>query len=110
MPLGIQPIHIVIIVLVAFLIFGGSQLPALGRSLGKTFSEFRKGTKEATDGFKEELNNPGNAPAAPAQPASPAPVPPVASSGNFCIQCGAANLPEARFCASCGTKLPVKSA
>jgi sec-independent protein translocase protein TatA len=55
MPFGIQPIHIVIIILVAFLIFGANRLPELGRSLGKTITEFRKGTREAAEGFKEEI-------------------------------------------------------
>ena len=117
---GIQPIHIVIIIVVAFLIFGANKLPELGRSLGKTLSEFRKGTKEAAEGFKEELQKPGQTPAAPSdsdyaqtvmpippgQPAQPAQ--PGKPTGNFCIKCGAANLPEARFCANCGTKLPEK--
>jgi sec-independent protein translocase protein TatA len=109
MPFGIQPIHIVIIIVVAFLIFGANKLPELGRSLGKTLSEFRKGTKEAAEGFKEEIQKPGQTPAEansafaqPAQPAKP--------TGNFCINCGAPNLPEARFCGNCGTKLPEKMA
>ena len=117
LPFGIQPIHIVIIIVVAFLIFGANKLPELGRSLGKTLSEFRKGTKEAAEGFKEELQKPGQAPAAPSDsdyeqtvmPVPPAPpAQPGKPTGNFCINCGAANLPEARFCANCGTKLPEK--
>jgi TatA/E family protein of Tat protein translocase len=131
MPFGIQPIHIVIIILVAFLIFGANKLPELGRSLGKTITEFRKGTREAAEGFKEEIQK--NAPASPAplvtaapptlaEPASPTspaasvqtavpPVPqPLQLAGNFCIQCGNPNPPEARFCASCGAKLPQKVA
>jgi len=117
MPFGIQPIHIVIIILVAFLIFGASKLPEIGRSLGKTISEFKKGTKEAAEGFKDEINKNGSAPTAPVVPAqasAPAPTPtnagPATPAGNFCIQCGAPNPPEARYCASCGTKLPVKVA
>ena len=128
MPFGIQPIHIVIIVLVAFLIFGANKLPEMGRSLGKTLSEFKKGTKEAAEGFKEEIKGPGAAPAAPIPPASPAepdqgvipnpspyaqaampnPGSPAKPSGNFCINCGNPNLPEAHFCANCGAKLPEK--
>lgn len=112
MPFGIQPIHILIIIVVAFLLFGAARLPEIGRSLGKTISEFRKGTKEAAEGFKEEVNKTSDIPAAPAAPAgassSPASAGDAKPAGNFCIQCGAPNLPEARFCASCGTKLPVK--
>jgi len=116
---GLQPIHIAFIILVAFLIFGGAaKLPELGRSLGKTLSEFRKGTKEAADSFKEEISKPAaDAPASPDQAAIPNPSPftqtampnpaaPVKPGGNFCTQCGAPNVPEARFCANCGSKLP----
>jgi TatA/E family protein of Tat protein translocase len=131
MPFGIQPIHIVIIVLVAFLIFGANKLPEMGRSLGKTITEFRKGTKEAAEGFKEEVQKPAVPPAASAvapAPATPLPSPdpyapaqtaqaqspfaqtarPAGAAGNFCINCGNPNLPEARFCANCGAKLPEK--
>jgi TatA/E family protein of Tat protein translocase len=113
LPFGIQPWHIIVIVLVAFLIFGANKLPEAGRSLGKTLSEFRKGTKEAAEGFKEELQKPGETPAAPGAPAQtifPYPVKPGHPAGNFCIQCGNPNLPEARFCANCGAKLPEKLA
>jgi len=121
MPFGIQPIHIVIIIVVAFLIFGGNKLPELGRSAGKAISEFKKGTKEMTDGFREEVGQPGTTAAAAASFQSPPlsipnPSPsiqttpsqsaPAASSGRFCIQCGAPNPVEARFCNSCGVKLP----
>jgi TatA/E family protein of Tat protein translocase len=111
MPLGIQPIHIVIIILVAFLIFGASKMPEIGRSLGRSISEFRKGTKEAAEGFKEEVAKPSDVPAAaaPAQVSPPAPTQFAGPTGNFCIQCDAPNPPEARFCASCGAKLLEKA-
>jgi len=105
LPFGIQPWHIIVIVLVAFLIFGANKLPEAGRSLGKTLSEFRKGTKEAAEGFKEELQKPGQAPASPAPTSFQEPVQTPRPAGNFCIQCGTPNPPEAHFCASCGAKL-----
>ena len=130
MPFGIQPIHIVIIILVAFLIFGANKLPELGRSLGKTITEFRKGTREAAEGFKEEIQKNPPAPAGPVvtalpirQPQLPRPpqppphrlpsrrlpgrcsLPEISAS-----QCGNPNPPEAHFCASCGAKLPEKVA
>lgn len=112
---GIQPIHILIIVIVAFLIFGANKLPEMGRSLGKTISEFKQGTKEAAEGFREEVNNNGSVSAAPTMPAQAVPPAPAhenstAPAGNFCIQCGSPNPPEARFCASCGAKLPERIA
>jgi sec-independent protein translocase protein TatA len=115
MPFGIQPIHIVIILIVAFLLFGTSKLPEMGRSLGKTISEFKQGTKEAAEGFREETHKNSAAPATPASAAQASPLPPAAASSSslsrsFCIQCGAPNPAEARFCASCGAKLPEKTA
>ncbi|MGD0878096.1 MAG: twin-arginine translocase TatA/TatE family subunit [Anaerolineales bacterium] len=119
MTFGIQPIHIVIIILVALLVFGPKRLPEIGRTVGKMLNEFRNGTREVTDSLRAEVNgsvNPvkTNPPAAsiptvPAsgqsftiQPPSIAPAP----AGKFCIHCGAANTPEALFCNQCGTKMP----
>jgi sec-independent protein translocase protein TatA len=109
MSFGIQPIHIVVILVVALLIFGPKRLPEMGRSIGKALNEFRNGTREVTDSLRAEVNGssePGatNRPAQSVPFRGPSNAP--ALSGNFCIHCGAANLPEARFCNQCGTKLP----
>ncbi|MGD0612937.1 MAG: twin-arginine translocase TatA/TatE family subunit [Anaerolineales bacterium] len=117
---GIQPIHIVIIVLVALLIFGPKRLPEIGRGIGRAINEFRQGTREMTAGFQEEVGKPSVpqtiappaaskpvvSPAIPSVPAQGAPGP---VGGNFCVQCGAPNVPEARFCSNCGSQLPKKS-
>ncbi|NLV53973.1 MAG: twin-arginine translocase TatA/TatE family subunit [Acidimicrobiales bacterium] len=44
-----QGMEWVLIVLVIVLLFGGSQLPKLARSLGEARKEFEKGNKEAED-------------------------------------------------------------
>jgi sec-independent protein translocase protein TatA len=118
MPFGIQPIHIVVIVVVALLIFGPRKLPEMGRSIGKAINEFRNGTRDITDTLSREINQPSDAPevntpsAGPVYPAPAASVPYTTPSiappspGNFCIQCGAPNPPGARFCNHCGTSLP----
>jgi sec-independent protein translocase protein TatA len=119
MSLGIQPIHIVIILVVALLVFGPKKLPEMGRSIGKALNEFRNGTREVTDSLRAEVNGSAEAGsmnnAATYKTASPTPAQSVAfqassiasaPAGNFCIHCGAANMPEARFCNQCGTKLP----
>ncbi len=122
MPFGLRPIHLVVIVLVALVVFGPKRLPQIGRWLGKTFSEFRKGARDMADGFKEETTaqNTGSVgTASPAgtepkseqaestsQPEQPSPYP-EASAGSFCTTCGAANTADARFCNKCGTRLPV---
>jgi TatA/E family protein of Tat protein translocase len=103
---GIQPIHILIILIVAILIFGASRLPEIGRGMGRAISEFRKGTKEMTENIVEEAKKSPES-AAPS-PNPPAPAPAVAR-GNFCNQCGAPNPPEARFCNNCGAQLPSKA-
>ena len=134
MPFGIQPWHIIVIVVVALIIFGPSKLPELGRSIGKSITEFRRGTREMTESFKSEISQPDEPvhPAAipmqttPAQtvyapPAAPVPVPaptayqaaagtadtsePKAAGGNFCTNCGAPNAPTARFCNNCGAQI-----
>jgi len=58
MPFGIQPIHILIIIIVALLIFGPKKLPDMGRNPRKAITEFRKGAKGLTDGFRDELVQP----------------------------------------------------
>jgi sec-independent protein translocase protein TatA len=119
MTFGIQPIHIVIIILVALLVFGPKRLPEIGRTIGKALNEFRNGTREVTDSLRAEVNGSGdsankNNPTAsiPTIPASAQSftfqTPSIASAtpGKFCIHCGAANPPEALFCNQCGTKMP----
>ena len=113
LPFGIQPIHIIIILIVALLIFGPSRLPDLGRSLGKALNEFRQGTREMTETFRDELGktDSGNRPPTPqpssaqAPPAQPLPAQSPAGQ-NFCTQCGSANPAGARFCSKCGSPLP----
>lgn len=117
---GIQPIHIVIIVLVAMLIFGPKKLPEIGRGIGRAINEFRQGTKEMTASFQEEVGKPSEsqtiAPPAASKPMAPAAGPsvpvqgvPGPVGGNFCTQCGAPNVPEAHFCSNCGSQLPNKA-
>jgi len=113
MPFGIQPIHLVIVVIVALIIFGPSRLPEIGRGLGKALNEFRKGTREMTEGFREEVTKPvSEEMARPANVESPSaslsqPQPqPQSAGGNFCTQCGAPNPPGSRFCNKCGAQLP----
>ncbi len=94
---GLQPWHIIAIIVVALIIFGPSRLPEIGRGLGKSINEFRKGTREMTEGFKDEVTRPEEA----SLEAQPRP-----AGSNFCPQCGSPNQPGSRFCNKCGAQLP----
>jgi sec-independent protein translocase protein TatA len=62
-----QPWHIVLILLIALLLFGGKRLPEIGRSLGSGMREF----KDSITG-----NTPPDPPQQPTPPAeTPAPAP-----------------------------------
>jgi sec-independent protein translocase protein TatA len=51
--LGLQPIHLIIILAVALILFGPKQLPELGRGFGKAISEFKKATQESTEPIRK---------------------------------------------------------
>ena len=132
MPFGIQPIHLIIVAIVALLIFGPQRLPEIGRGIGKALTEFRKGAREMSEGFKEEVTKPVDEPEnrifptpAASQPVTPVyqPVPPVsqpvaAAPGEttqdpaidkvFCNQCGAPNPVGAQYCKKCGAKIAIE--
>ncbi len=123
MPFGLQPIHLVVIFIVALLIFGPRRLPEIGRGIGKAINEFRKGTQEMTESLRDEISRPSQetqtagmqansmapqshmppmpTPAAPMGAATPV----ATATGNFCTNCGSPNPAEARFCNKCGTQL-----
>ena len=53
--LGIGPGELLLILILAFIIFGPRRLPELGRTLGKTMQEIRNASQELTSQFREEL-------------------------------------------------------
>ena len=99
MPFGIQPIHLIVILVVALIIFGPKRLPEIGRGLGKAINEFRQGTREMTGSFREEVTKPEGTIAA--QPPTSVP----AAGSVYCSKCGGANLPDAKFCSKCGAPM-----
>jgi TatA/E family protein of Tat protein translocase len=127
MPFGIQPIHLIIIAVVALLIFGPSRLPEIGRGIGKAMAEFRKGAREMSEGFREEVAKPVDeperkiyTPPAGTQPidtqptaAQPAVTTMTAEAEEnsattvFCNQCGAPNPGNAHFCNRWGSKIGI---
>jgi sec-independent protein translocase protein TatA len=57
MLLGLQPVHLVIILAVALILFGPKQLPELGRGFGKAISEFKKATQESTEPIRKAVES-----------------------------------------------------
>ncbi len=125
MPFGLQPIHLVVIAIAALLIFGPSRLPEIGRGVGRAITEFRRGAKEMTDTFIEEVNPqepeqaqaaPQNGSALPSSSAGPginAPVGavPVTSNGSQpmeaqAVDSQAVSTAAGNFCIHCGKANP----
>jgi TatA/E family protein of Tat protein translocase len=76
--------ELIIIFVIALIIFGPRKLPELGRSLGKSLSEFKRASNELKSTLEEEIRldeqraNLEASKAASAAAAPPAPVVPVA--------------------------------
>ncbi len=98
MPFGLQPTHLIIIAIVALIIFGPSRLPEIGRAFGKTLKEFQSATREATQGFSEEVTRPVEV--KKEEPVAQA-APPVAQT--VCKNCGKSINVGLKFCPECGT-------
>ena len=103
MPFGIQPIHIVIIIIVALIIFGPRRLPEVGRWIGRSMAEFRKGTQEMTTALREGMTEAQMADEQKNTIGKPAPAQSVpAGDKKFCTKCGEPNPQDALFCNKCG--------
>jgi sec-independent protein translocase protein TatA len=97
MPFGLQPTHLIIIAVVALIIFGPSRLPEIGRAFGRTLKEFQAATKEATQGFSDEVTKPVEV--KKEEPVAQAvPVAQIA-----CKNCGKSINVGLKFCPECGT-------
>ena len=67
---------VIVLVVVVVVLFGGSQIPKLARSLGSAQKEFKKGIEEG--GSSDDVASETKAvPAAPAAPPAPLQAPPV---------------------------------
>ncbi len=62
---GLQPIHLMVIIVVAILLFAPSRLPEVVRALGRTVREFRAGVRE---GDSKALPESGSAETNPKEP------------------------------------------
>lgn len=73
--------ELIIIFVIALIVFGPRKLPELGRSLGRSLTEFKRASNDLRNTLEEEIRVEDQPPAQPAKPkaAEPAQVP---ESGN----------------------------
>lgn len=55
--LKIGPLEVLVVIIVALVLFGPSKLPELGRSVGRTINEFKKGTQEFSDEIRKSMDD-----------------------------------------------------
>ena len=69
----LQPTHLIILAVVAFLLFGARRLPELGKGLGEGLRGFREGIKGVTDPppTTTQQNTQAQPPAPPANTTEP---------------------------------------
>ena len=93
---GLGAQELMVILVIVLVLFGGSKLPDLAKSLGKSMKEFKKGI--ASEPEEDQAPKPQ-----PAASASPTPVSvPVSVSGKVCGSCKGALEAAWTHCPSCG--------
>ncbi len=86
---ALQPWHLILILVIVLIVFGPGKLPDLGKSLGKSISEFKK----STAGEYDETSTGAKSTAA------------VADGPRVCAACKTENPAGNQFCGGCGAKL-----
>src|SRR5665647_144714 len=84
----INPLHLVIIAIVALLIFGPKRLSEVGKSLGKAWRDFREGVKDAGEQFSEEAHAGEEKKSAIVSTVEAPQTSNVPANSNFCTKCG----------------------
>lgn len=54
---GLGTPELIVILAIAFLVFGGKKLPEIGAGLGKAISSFKNGLREVEQSGKEMIND-----------------------------------------------------
>ncbi len=50
---GLQPTHLILIIIIALIIFGPQRLPEIGKALGQSINEFKNASREMTDAIQK---------------------------------------------------------
>lgn len=67
--------ELIVIFVIALIIFGPRKLPELGRSLGRSLSEFKRASNELRNSLEDEIRVEDQRQGATARPAGDAPAP-----------------------------------
>jgi sec-independent protein translocase protein TatA len=54
---NLGPTELIVILIIILVLFGGSKLPSLARSLGKSVGEFKKGREEGDKLASDQIKN-----------------------------------------------------
>ncbi len=54
---NIGPGELILILLILLILFGAKRLPEIGKALGKSLAEFKKGMQEAKEEMKDSSHN-----------------------------------------------------
>ncbi len=107
MEFGLQPLHLVVVLVIGLIVFGPRRLPEIGRGLARAINEFKKGAHEFSEGFREDADSPSGGVSAAARSPNQPVGQVISPTRQYCIFCGAPNPSDARFCNQCGKQLPV---
>jgi sec-independent protein translocase protein TatA len=64
--------HLILLLIIVFLLFGGKKLPELAKGIGQAMKEFKKASREADDA----VHGYDSTPSTPSAPSVPTPQPP----------------------------------
>ncbi len=67
----LQPWHLIVLAVVAFLLFGAKRLPELGKGLGEGLKGFREGIRGITDPAPSNTQQNASTTPPPSAPAEP---------------------------------------
>jgi TatA/E family protein of Tat protein translocase len=93
-----NPLHLMTLLVVVMLVFGGKRVSDLGASMGKGVREFRREIR-ADDDWASQASQ------APQPAVAQAAVLPTITQALSCKDCGAVAPPGSRFCVACGQAL-----
>jgi sec-independent protein translocase protein TatA len=81
MPLGIGPLELIIVLVIALLVLGPGKLPEVGSALGKSIREFRKAATDVQEATRIDTpSSPSPTPVTPAPMPQAPTTPPVPTS------------------------------